>query len=270
MQYREENNYPKAFLFSTAVLVLFLVLSYLIVFAMAKPNEEIGTGGIVVNYGTAEVGMGDDFMSIEEPSVAPNANNTPPDKVTPDQEPQETPTAEASDKAVVTQEAEDAPVVTTSKKTVSTTPSTSPETKPSKPVVNENALYKGKKSNGNGGGDGTGNTPGNQGDPDGDPLSPNYGRGGSGFGNTRLELSGRQFVNLPQIHDEGQSSGKIVVEIRVDPTGQVKYARAGVRGTTLSERNLWKNASRLYSGRGSTNLNQLPMYKSEGWFLILR
>ncbi|WP_374164579.1 energy transducer TonB [Arcticibacter sp. MXS-1] len=254
MQYQEENNYPKALLISGVLMALFLLISYFIVFGMPV-QQEVGTGGIVVNYGTAEEGMGDDFMSIEEPSVDPNANNTPPDKVDPTTETQPTPSGETPEKSVVTQESEEAPAVSVPKK-ASTSPTAAPskEVKESKPAVNQNALYKGKKNTGTGLGDGTGSTPGNQGDPDGDPLAANYGSGGSGFGNVRLTLANRRFLNLPKINDQGQQSGKIYVEIRVDKSGQVVYARAGVRGTTLSDQGLWRKCEQAVMG---ANLNQL-------------
>ncbi|WP_423146323.1 energy transducer TonB [Rubrolithibacter danxiaensis] len=254
MQYREENNYPKAVLFSTAIMAVCVLISYFIIIGLPV-QEEVGTGGIVVNYGTVEEGMGTDYMSVEEPSVSPNANNTPPDKVVPNTEPQTTPSVESSDKTVVTQETEDAPVINTKEKKPNSTPSTSPETKkPTTPVVNENALYKGKKNTGTGQGDGTGSTPGNQGDPDGDPLAPNYGQGGSGNGNVRLTLANRRFVDLPAINDNGQSSGRIAVEIRVDKNGEVVYARAGAKGTTLSDLNLWRKCETAVLG---SRLNQL-------------
>ncbi len=258
MQYQEENNYPKAVIISVGVMGLLLLISYLIHFGLSLPPQ-VGTGGIVVNYGTAEEGMGDDYMSIDEPSVDPNANNTPPDKVLPNTETQPTPSMESSDKSVVTQENEDAPAVAaTTEKKSSPVPSTSPVTKESKPTVNQNALYKGKKNDGTGKGDGTGSTPGNQGDPDGDPLAPNYGKGGSGFGDVRLSLENRRFMNLPRINDEGQLSGKIYVEIRVDKSGEVIYARAGVKGTTLSDQGLWRKCEQAVMGASLNQLESAP------------
>jgi hypothetical protein len=254
MQYTEENNYPKAVVISTVVMAIFMAISYFIIFGNPI-QEEVGTGGIVVNYGTVPEGMGNDYMSIEEPSVDPNANLTPPDKVVPNVEPTPTtPSSESSEKTVVTQDMEEAPVVNTTSKKTAETPSTSPETKESKPTVNVNALYKGKKNTGTGAGDGTGTTPGNQGDPDGDPLAPNYGEGGSGNGSVRLSLASRSFVNMPTITDNGQSSGRIAVEIRVDKNGEVVYARAGAKGTTLSDLNLWRKCEQAVMG---SRLNQL-------------
>ncbi|PWG80514.1 energy transducer TonB [Pararcticibacter amylolyticus] len=259
MQYQEENNYPKAFLISGVMMGLLIAISYFIVFGMQAP-QEVGTGGIVVNYGTVEEGMGDDFMSIEEPSVDPNANNTPPDKVLPNTETQPVPSAESNEKTVVTQEVEDAPEVSVPKKATSAPVASTATTPPkeSKPTVNQNALYKGKKSTGTGMGDGTGSTPGNQGDPDGDPLASNYGSGGSGFGNVKLTLANRRFLNLPRINDQGQQSGKIYVEIRVDKSGEVVYARAGVRGTTLSDQNLWRKCEQAVMGAKLNQLESAP------------
>ncbi len=258
MQYREENNYPKALAFSAATMILFLLISYLIKFAASLPEEEIGMGGVVVNYGTTEVGMGEDFMSIDEPSVAPVPNNTPVTEITPT-ETEPTPATETSDRTVVTQDAEDAPAVATAKTNTSKSVAPTSETaKPSKPTVNQNALYKGKKNDGKGAGDGTGTTPGNQGDPDGDPMASNYGQGGSGFGNTQLDLKNRSFVSRPTVQDDGQSSGRIAVEIRVDKNGQVVYARAGVKGTTLTDQALYRKCEQAVLGSRFNALEKAP------------
>ncbi|HEY1025822.1 MAG TPA: energy transducer TonB [Sphingobacteriaceae bacterium] len=254
MQYREENNYPKAIAFSLTTVGILLAISYFIVIGM--PKQEVGTGGIIVNYGTVEEGMGEDYMSVEEPSMDPNANNTPPDNVS--ETPSETPSIQSSDKAVVTQNTEDAAAISTKEKKSSPTPATSAEDKPAQPAINQNALYKGKKNNATGKGDGTGSSPGNQGEQDGDPLSPNYGKGGSGFGDVNLSLANRRFVSIPAIEDKGQSSGKIAVEIRVDKTGTVVFARAGARGTTLSDLSLWQKCERAVLGARLNQLESAP------------
>jgi hypothetical protein len=257
MTYPEENNYPKALIISTVTMAVLILISYFFVMGMPFKQEDlVGTGGLVVNYGTSEEGMGEDYMSVEDPSVDPNANNTAPDNVS--TTPSETPSAQSSDKSVVTQDAEDAPVVASKPTKTTNTPVQSTENKPSTPAVNQNALYKGKKSTGTGTGDGTTTTPGNQGSPDGDPLSPNYGAGGSGFGNVNLSLVRRQFVNFPRIEDDGQSSGKIAVEIRVDRNGEVIYARAGAKGTTLSDLKLWQKCERAVLGARLNQLESAP------------
>ena len=239
-------------------MAVIILVSYLIVFGMQAPPEELGTGGILVNYGTAPEGMGDDFTSIEEPSVAPNANNTAPDRVIPNTEAETNPSSETSDKAVVTQDLEDAPAITTSKKSTTATPSTSP-VKDSKPAINENALYKGKKNTGTGEGDGTGSTPGNQGDPDGSTLAPNYGEGGSGFGNARL--ANRTSVIKPKVEDSGQATGRIVIDIRVDKNGDVIYARVG-KGTTIADYQLQQKCIRAVIGARFNRSESAPDIQS--------
>ncbi len=253
-----ENNYPKAILISFVVMAALISLSFLWIVSRPEPIDEVGTGGIIVNYGTSLEGFGEDYMSVEEPSMDPNANNKAPDKVIPNTDPQQNPVSETSDKQIATQDVEDAPAVTTTTKKTTAAPSVSPEAKVSKPVVNPNALYKGNKNNVTGQGDGTGTKPGNQGDKDGDPLSTNYGEGGSGNGGVSLSLASRRFVSLPSIQDEGQSSGKIAVEIRVDKTGIVQYARAGAKGTTLSDLKLWRKCEQAVLGAKLNQLDAAP------------
>ena len=153
MEYREENNYPKAFLATGIILALLMAICYFIVF-MPPPKLDEGTGGILVNYGTTDQGMGTDYMSTEQPSVAEKANHVKPDKLTPTP-PSEKVQADNSDKKILTQNNEDAPAVaTTTKKATANV--AAPATKSvAKPVVNQNALYKGKANGGTGAGDGT-------------------------------------------------------------------------------------------------------------------
>ncbi|MBC7745949.1 MAG: energy transducer TonB [Flavobacterium sp.] len=255
---QEENNYPKAFAISTGIMVAFLLLSFFIIASRATPAEEVGTGGIIVNYGTSVIGMGDDYMSVDEPSVAPDANRTPPDKVVTKPDQSNTPSSEVTDKSIVTQNTEDAPEIVSKQKSTANNPSVSLPAKENKPTVNVNALYKGKKNDGKGKGDGTGTVAGNQGDKDGDPLSPNYGEGGSGNGGVSLSLANRRFVSIPSIDDQGQSAGKIAVEIRVDKTGEVIFARAGARGTTLSDLKLWRKCEAAVLGAKLNRLESAP------------
>ncbi|MBB2953721.1 MULTISPECIES: energy transducer TonB [Sphingobacterium] len=251
----EENNFPKALGISTAIMGILVLISFFVIFGTKMPDE-YGMGGMVVNYGTAEEGMGDDYMSVEEPSVDPNANNVKPDRVVPEEIPTPTPSQQVADKAVVTQDVEDAPVVTKASKPVKTVaPETTKEVKDSKPAVNSNALYKGKKNNGTGSGDGTGTVPGNQGSKLGDPLASNYGEGGSGNGNMMLSIENRSFTQRPQIDDNGQQAGKVAVEFRVNQSGVIIYARAGVKGTTITDPSLLEKCERAVRG---ARLNQLP------------
>lgn len=237
MNTTEENNYPKAIAISTGIMGVLLAISFLIVINSFEPPEEFGMGGMVVNYGTSAEGMGDDYTSIEEPSADPNANNKAPDKVVPEEKVTDNTTVETGDKEIQTQNTEDAISVNTKPtKTATKTPTTATEEKPSQPVVNQNALYKGKKSTGQGGGDGTGSTAGNQGSVNGDPLANNYGEGGSGYGNTPIPL--RRFSNLVTPEDDGQKRGKIVIRIYFNKSGNITSARQELKGSTITDTEL--------------------------------
>jgi outer membrane biosynthesis protein TonB len=239
MDYRQqENNYPKAFLATSIILALLIGLSYFIVFHQ-PPKEEDGTGGILVNYGTVDEGMGDDYMSAEEPSVAEHANHTKPDKVTPEPPTEKVTPTENTSKEVVTQNTEDAPEINTTKKsTQSVSTQQKPTKEPAKPTINQNALYKGKTNNGTGEGDGTGSTPGNQGKTTGTTLTNNYNGTGSGNGGNLTGMPQRNFLSKPSVSDDSRRTGKVVVDIRVDKDGNVIYARGGARGTTISDQDL--------------------------------
>ena len=237
MEYREQNNYPKAFAATGVILAVVIALCYFIVF-QTPPKDEDGTGGILVNYGTVDEGTGSDYMSIEEPSVAENANQTKPDKVTETPPTEEKQEVDNSDKNVVTQNNEEAPEVAANSKAPSKTVATQPVTKPvAAPKFNQNAIYKGKTNNGTGEGDGTGSTPGNQGKTTGTTLTNNYNGTGSGNGGN-LNLTQRAFVSRPSVSDDKRHSGKVVVDITVDKNGRVITATAGARGTTITDSDL--------------------------------
>ncbi|MBC7614782.1 MAG: energy transducer TonB [Pedobacter sp.] len=248
----EENNYPKAIAIATAIMGIFIALSFFLVISAFKPDEELGMGGMVVNYGTAVEGMGSDYTSIEEPSMDPNANNKLPDKVTPEQKVTPTTSSQVDAKDVATQDLEDAVAITTKTTKSTNAPTSATENKPTQPTINPNALYKGNKNNGKGQGDGTGSAPGNQGSINGDPNAPNYGEGGSGNGNTPLALS--SFSNVKAINDIGQQTGKIAVKVRINKSGQVISAVAGAKGTTFSDQSLFRLCENAIMGASLDNM----------------
>ena len=198
-------------------MAVLIALAYLIVF-QNPPEQEMGTGGILVNYGTTDAGMGKDITSTEQASVAEKANQTPPDKVTETKPTEQKTQVDNSAQKVVTQNAEDAPEVAANSKKTSTTVAT-PQPKPvKKEVVNANALYKGPSSKGTGAGDGTTGTPGNQGSPNGSTLSNNYGPGGSGNG---LNMPNWKFVSAPDPQNIHRVPGVVIIVFVVDPSGSV-------------------------------------------------
>jgi hypothetical protein len=233
MNYQEENNYPKAFLATGTILAVMLALCYFIIF-QNPPIQDDGTGGMVVNYGTTDAGMGKDITSTEEPSVAPKANHTQPAKVTPAQPTEQKSQVATSNEKVVTQSIEDAPEVAANSKKASKAVATTPAKPVKKEVVNQNALYKGPSKTGTGGGDGTTTTPGNQGSKNGSPLAANYGDGGTGNG-----LKGTQwsFVNLPEVRNPSRTPGTVYVDVTIDENGNITAASSN-RKTRMGDLDL--------------------------------
>ena len=51
-------------------------------------------------------------------------------------------------------------------------------------------------------------------------------------------------MQKPTIQDDGQTSGRVVVKIRVDKQGKIISATAGARGTTITNKELWDKCER--------------------------
>jgi hypothetical protein len=143
----------------------------------------------------------------------------------------------------VTQNTEPSPVTAKPKNTV-TQPSTTVTNPEPVQTIDPNALFqKGKVKTGGGSGQGTG-----QGSGTG---AGNNGGGGSGTdltgSGTSFSLAGRTAKSLPLPATSTSDVGTIVVEIIVDRAGNVLRARAGVKGTTISNSTILKqceNAAR--------------------------
>lgn len=133
----------------------------------------------------------------------------------------------------LTQQSEDVPLV--SKKTPSPTknkkkPKDNVKPQSEETKVDQNALFtKGRVKKGSGGSTGVGEGSGK-------------GSGGEGGGSgISFSLAGRGSKSLPGPTATSPENGNIVVEIRVDQEGNVVFAKAGARGTTLWEdKNLWR------------------------------
>ncbi len=233
MDHNEENNYPKAFLATGIILAVMLLLCYFIIFKN-PPLQDDGTGGMVVNYGTTDEGMGKDINSVEEPSVSPKANHIQPTKVTPAQPTEQKTQVDNSDTKVATQNLEDAPEVAPNSKKVTKTVATTPSKPVKKEVVNTAALYTGPSKAGSGGGDGTTNKPGNQGSRNGSPLASNYGNGGSGNGVKGTQWS---FVSLPEVRNPSRTPGTVYVDVTIDAGGNIIEAHSD-RKTRMNDLDL--------------------------------
>lgn len=275
------NSSGKAWLISLLVHAAILLLFFF--FKMVIPNPPLfagGSSGVEVNFGTSVDGMGTDQ---EEPPMDEIVQPTP--QPTPPPAPQQV----QEESKTITQETEDAPAIAEppkkkeeKKKEV---PKVQPKeiakpvqkkveespkvTEPPKPVVNQAALYKGKKNNNSSpSNEGETGKPGDQGVKEGSLYSKNRGTGsgtgngtgsgtgsgsgeGSGIGDgtgagsgkgISFNLAGRRMTGVPRINDKSQETGKVVVAITVDKTGQVIKAVPGARGSTTTSSALYAKA----------------------------
>lgn len=270
--YRHTGNpsqWKKALAWSLGVYVALILIFYFVyIKTQINSQEEFFGGGIEINYGTVEEGAGTDYTSIDQVSAAPEANRRPPVKeqeasvaspdpsqaeerriLTDDQGPEDVPTVKSSTNPDIEPKPLENPVTSNDH--------SRPE-KEKEPVLNENALYKGTPSKGEGRGDGTGEQAGNQGAPTGNNLSDSYEGTGSGGGGVALNLSGRWFITRPGIKDDGQSTGKIAVQIAVNRNGDVVEAKAGARGTTISSPSLWRKCEQAVKAAKLNAISEGP------------
>ncbi len=83
--------------------------------------------------------------------------------------------------------------------------------------------------------------PGFQGRPEGSAEGEGAEGEGRG-GGVEFSLSGRRATHLPMPDYTSPETGRVVVSITVNRQGQVIRANAGARGTTTTDRNLWRHA----------------------------
>ncbi|MCX6230478.1 MAG: energy transducer TonB [Bacteroidetes bacterium] len=273
MDHKTETSDTKRMLAGALGTILFhLLLILLLWFAMLRtpipPFPDAGGGGggglgIEVNLGNADNGMGVNEANISFPEFKQPAKEI----INP--EPVDLKAKTDNQENLITDETtdENATSLNTSKdKKANKT------TKPEEPKINPMALF--KKTNS----DGTTNKAGNQGNPNGNPNSSNYTKGGgtgtgqgtgngsgvgpgsgsgtgggSGSGNgtgigsgngpgISYALKGRNSKSLPKPDYSSSEQGTVVVKIWVNTNGEVTRVEAGQRGTTTSDRTLWKLA----------------------------
>jgi len=113
------------------------------------------------------------------------------------------------------------------------------------PTINENAMFKPRAKQG-GDGEGTGIGPGK-----GSGIGPGTGGGtgggdgdGHGPGDGDFWLDGRPVIKKAFPRSKNNLEGVVVVEFRADKTGTVIYAKAGVKGTTIADADVWRECEK--------------------------
>ncbi|MDP3352407.1 MAG: energy transducer TonB, partial [Flavobacteriaceae bacterium] len=218
MNFLDNEHKRKSAIITTVILVLFVFCTLMFGLSYWDPPKEFG---ISVNFGTSDVGQGENqpTEAIQSAPVPIQQTSSP---VVP---------AKVIDK-VVTQDSEDALVIKEKpvKKTTAVT-----ETEPTpiqKPIPAPtpdkstsdalNSLLKGQKSDGKvTGGEGNDNKAGDKGSIDGEPNAKGYyGTGGTGGGGD-YQLGNRKPLNKPKPNYICNEEGIVVVQIEVDRSGNV-------------------------------------------------
>lgn len=223
-------------LFHAALLLLFL---YIILKTPIPPFPENAGLGIEVDFGNLTEGTG----NVEDNKMGAMENNETKKPEIDNSKPNESETAvltnDAEDESITIRKAEKTEKTETPvEKPVEKTPE---EPKPSAALAEAMAKFKSRKNISGGGGDGNSGNPGNSGDPNGDPDGT--GTGGNGTsGPGGYDLRGRLLLKKPEIADDSQEEGKVIVEIVVDETGKVIKATPGARGSTTTNALLYAKA----------------------------
>ena len=255
----ENKNRAAGIIVTLAVHALLLLGLYFLFITPPDPPFEDNAGGMTVNYGTSDVGTGDQQQFTAVPvKVATEQESTPAPKPEVASSADNLETQDNEDAAVVQKKVEvkkpkvkpnpDATYKPTPKPVASTTPVTP------QPTVDKNALFSsgafGKPNNSKGDGEGKGK--GDQGDPNGDPNSKNYHGGGHGNGNgvgegngpggngpgngpSNVRLSGRKIKAKPRFSYDCDAKGKVVMNIKVNKSGRVVGADFTQSGSTTAD-----------------------------------
>ena len=215
--------------------ILFLIIFFVVFKTPLPPYPEVGGGsGLEVNFGNTDKGFGDNkseqLIDVQTQQLTASSDD---DNITQDNE-------------------ETTSLSSTHKKPTKTKASV---IKINDPVVDQSKLYtkRSNQSQGIAGGNG------NQGKENGNVNSSNYtGKGGSGgdsddggnghghgtgTGNgTSYNLADRTNLYLPKPEYNSDDQGIVIVTITVDQTGKVTKAKAGAKGTTVTDKSLWKQS----------------------------
>ena len=221
----ESKTKRKGFITTIAVHAALLVLFAFYGMTYLDPPPE--QGGMEINFGTSDDGMMSDIPELPSESMP---------------EPSQPETGYQVDEGVLTQDNEDAPAILEKKEEREVVKEKKPEPKPNRTLNMADRM----KSNNTteGGGDGVTGKAGDQGKINGDPNSKNYsGLGGSG-GGPSFSLAGRSMKISPNIEDNSQEEGTVVVDIIVDKYGKVIRANAGARGSNTTSPILYKKATK--------------------------
>lgn len=258
---KEEKNKQKGMVSSAVIHLLIFLLFFIHFFEFEWPPKN--ESGILVALGTPDDGMGEDLPKAENEEVLKESADPAKEVSTKDK-------STSPDKDIKNTDVKKEPVKIKETATVDERSDVQSSTDKKKTEVSEAALAEKrrreaeakaeaeakrkaeedakkqaevdakKKQFGSLFGKGQGNTdkPGSQGDPKGDPNSKNLEGLAKGSGRIGGGLSNRGVNYEPRFSDKSQKTGKVVIEICVDPSGKVTEAKFTQRGSTTTDSEL--------------------------------
>ncbi|SIN87087.1 energy transducer TonB family protein [Chitinophaga niabensis] len=254
---QKQGKNLKALGITIGVHALLLVALFLIGFSAPPPLPDQDLG-MEVNLGTSDDGMGDEQpLNPNPPAASQPVPSAPQNSPAPDK-------TEGNTEELATQNEEEAPEVakpvkpapkpkeiaktldikpekTPKPKAVQPPAPTPPAPKPKPKAVftggTSNSANSGNSANGSNNSTGEGNTgrPGDRGVIGGDPNATGYtGTPGAGRGASDFNMRGRSLVNRPAVSWDGNETGYVAVNIKVDRDGNVTNATYTIRNSTIN------------------------------------
>ncbi|MRG44004.1 hypothetical protein GFS24_02705 [Chitinophaga sp. SYP-B3965] len=254
---KQQGKNLKALGVTITVHALLLVALFLIGFSAPPPLPDQDMG-MEVNLGTTDDGMGDEQpLNPNPPAASQPVPSAPQNSPAPDK-------TEGNTEELATQNEEDAPEVakpvkpapkpkeiaktldvkpekTPKPKAVQPPAPTPPAPKPVPKAVfaggTSNSANSGNGANGSNNSTGEGNTgrPGDRGVIGGDPNATGYtGTPGAGRGASNFNIRGRNLMNRPAVSWDGNETGYVAVNIKVDREGNVTNATYTLKNSTIN------------------------------------
>ncbi|MFD1160795.1 MULTISPECIES: energy transducer TonB [Hwangdonia] len=255
MKYFETVHEKNSARITALIAIILLVLLFVVGTTYMDPPEEYG---VAVNFGTTDFGKGNvqpkkpvksEPKEIEEPPQ-PEATKAEPTKSSETKE--EVLTEDNSEAIAIKKQKEaeaKAKAIADAKAKAEADRIAKEKREQEEKKKKLDALIGGvSKSEGTEtGSEGNDNKAGDKGQLDGDPYAPSYfGPGsGSGTGGVGYGLNGRGRASFKTIKQDCNESGRVVVRIEVDRSGNVIKAEPGQRGTTNTAQCLLEPAKKI-------------------------
>lgn len=248
---KDDNEKRALMLTVLSLFIIFLWMFFHVVLSAPDPPEEYG---MEVNFGTTDVGAGDD-QPVEELKTEPTEEVVPEepveDVVEEIIEPVEEVVEEVVEDVITEETVEEVPVVTPIKETPKEVvpvekpkevPKEKPKETPAPPKPDQStedalsSVLNGPPANGTASGnEGDDDEAGDKGNENGDPNAPDYYTNpGNGSGGN-YDLIGRLPLRRPIPDYPCKKEGRVVVSIKVNRDGKVISATPGAKGSTTTE-----------------------------------